>query len=107
MRSKFYIIINDSHLIEKVLCTRKLVDDKEAVSYIEADVAAVVGVEQEVAHGAFPAAVEVDAYQLAVGIQHRTAAVAAGGVIGGDESHCHFAAHVSITPVVLCALQLF
>ncbi len=47
--------------------------DEQQVSDVERDVAAELGIEGEVAHGAFPYAVEVDAYQLAVGIEDGTA----------------------------------
>ena len=68
----------------------ELVDDEEAVADVEADVATVVGVEEQVAHRAFPAAVEIQANQSAVGIKDRTSAVAASGMVGGDEADRHF-----------------
>ena len=43
-----------------------LVYNEQAVADVEGYVSAVVGVEQEVAHGAFPTTVEVEAYQFAV-----------------------------------------
>ena len=60
---------------------------KEEVPDVQGDVAADLGVEDEVAHGSFPYAVEVDADEVAVGIQDRAAGVAAGGVVGGQEAY--------------------
>ena len=50
-------------------CTGKFVDDEEDVTDVNRNVATDVGVVDEVAHGAFPATVEVEAEQLAIGVQ--------------------------------------
>ena len=99
-------LLHDGHLVDEVCGTGEFVDDEEAVADVEADVAAVVGVEEEVAHGAFPAAVEVDAYELSVGIEHRAAAVAAGGVVGGNEAHGHLTIGVGVAAVVAVVVKL-
>ena len=90
-----------------MLGTGKLVDDEKAVADVEADVAAVVGVEEEVTHSAFPAAVEVNADKLAVGIENGTAAIAASGVVGGYEGDRHLALGVGITTIVVVVVELF
>ena len=67
------------------------VDDEEDVADVQGDVAAEIGVKLDVAHGAFPDAVEVDADQAALGVDDGAAGVAAGGVVGGDEADRHLA----------------
>ena len=49
-------------------CTGKLVDDEKHVTDINADVAADVRIVDEVTHRALPAAVEVEAEELAFGV---------------------------------------
>ena len=49
--------------------TSELVDDEKHIADVDANVAADVGVVNEVTHCAFPAAVEVEAEELAFGIQ--------------------------------------
>ena len=100
------LLFHDGHLVYQMFGTGKLVDDKEAVADVEADVAAVVGIEEEVAHGAFPATVEVDTDKLAIGIEHRAAGVAACGVVGGNEGHGHLATEVGIAAIVLGLIEL-
>ena len=60
--------------------TGKLVDDEEHITDVDADVAADVGVVDEVTHRALPATVEVEAEELAFGIQYRATRVATRGV---------------------------
>ena len=76
----------DGHLLYEVIRISYHVDDEEDVTDVQGDVAAEVGVELDVAHGAFPYAVEVDADQAALGVDDGAAGVAAGGVVGGDEA---------------------
>ena len=57
------------HLINQVPCSSEFVDDEKHIANVDADVAADVGVVDKVAHRAFPAAVEVEAEELAFGIQ--------------------------------------
>ena len=85
-------LLDDGHLVDEAMGAGELVDEEEAVADVEGDVAAVVGVEEEVGHGAFPAAVEVDADELTVGIEDGRTRVAAGGVVGGDETGGELAA---------------
>ena len=63
------------------------VDDEQQVTHIQRDVAADARIEGDIAHGTFPDAVEIDADQVAVGIQHGTAGIAAGGVVRREEAH--------------------
>ena len=63
-------LFHDSHLFNQVPSTSKLVDDEEYITDIDADVAANVGIVDEVAHRAFPAAVEVKAEKLPLSVQN-------------------------------------
>ena len=67
----FKILFYDRHFINQVTAVAQLVDDEENVTDIEGDVAADLRVEDYVAHGAFPYAVEVEADQVAVSIDDR------------------------------------
>ena len=82
-------------------CTGKLVDDEEHVADVDADIAADVGVVDEVAHRAFPATVEVEAKELTFGIQYRATRVTTRGVDAGGEGHMHGAVFVGVTTIVL------
>ena len=57
-----------------------LVDEKEHKADVETDVAADVGIELQVAHCAFPNAVEIQADKVAVGIECGAARIAACGM---------------------------
>ena len=59
------------HLIKHIACTSKLIDQKRQVTHIKRYIAALFGVEYNVAHRVFPAAVEIDAYQVVFGIAYR------------------------------------
>jgi len=48
------------HFVKQITGASQFVDDKKCVSDIEYNVAAAVGVEYQVAHGPFPATVEID-----------------------------------------------
>ena len=76
----------DSHLVDEVGSAADLVDDEKGVTDIEADVPAEVRVKLDVAHGALPHSVEVDADQAALAVYDRTAGVASGSVVSGDEA---------------------
>ena len=60
---------------------------EQQVPDVQWDVSAEVGVEGQIAHGAFPYSVDVDAYQFAVAIEYRTAWVTSRGVVGGEEAY--------------------
>ena len=79
----------DGHLVDEVTGTADPVDDKEGVADVEADVAAEIRIKLNVAHGALPHSVEVDADQTALAVNDRTAGVASGSVVGGNEADRH------------------
>ena len=79
----------DGHLVDEVGSAADLVDDEKGVTDIEADVPAEIRVELDVAHGALPHSVEVDADQTALAVNDRTAGVASGSVVGGNEADRH------------------
>ncbi len=57
--------------------TGEAVDGEEDVAYVKGDVAAVVGVIDDVTHRTLPDTVEVDAYEVAVGTDDRAAGISA------------------------------
>ena len=69
----FFHLFYNCHFIYQVPSTGKLVDNEEHIADVDADIATDVGVVDEVAHRAFPAAVEVEAKELSVGVQNRAA----------------------------------
>ena len=102
----FFHLFYNCHFIYQMPCTCELVDNEEHIADVDADIATDVGVVDEVAHRAFPAAVKVEAEELAFGIQNRAARVAACGVHTGGESHVHGAVLVGIATVVLVVIEL-
>ena len=67
-RATAFFSFHNRHLINQMPCTGKLVDDEEHVADVDRDVAADVGVVNEVAHRAFPATVEVETEKLAFSV---------------------------------------
>ena len=65
--------VGKGHFFQQPLCMANLFYDEQQVPDVQRDVAAELGIEGEVAHGAFPNTVEVDTYQFAVGIEDGTA----------------------------------
>ncbi len=59
-----FFLFHNGHLVYQVPRTSKFVDDEKHVSDVNRDVAADGGVVDEVAHRAFPAAVEVETQKL-------------------------------------------
>ena len=57
-------------------CAGKLVNGEQDIADVKRDVAAVVWVENDVAHRAFPYAVEIQADQVAVLVDYRTSRIA-------------------------------
>ena len=64
-------LLGEDHFLQQVVGTGKLVDCEQDVADVERNVAAIVWVEDDVAHRAFPHAVEIQAYQVAVLVYHR------------------------------------
>lgn len=64
-------LLGEDHFLQQVVGTGKLVDCEQDVADVERNVAAIVRVEDDVAHRAFPDAVEIQAYQVAVLVYHR------------------------------------
>jgi hypothetical protein len=62
-----------------------LVHDEQQVPDVQGDVPADFGVEGNVGHRSFPYAVEVDADEVAVGVDDRASGVAAGGMVRRKE----------------------
>ena len=79
------------HFVKKVVGFADLVDGEEDIADVEGNVAADLRIEDDVTHCAFPYAVEVEAYQVSVGIDDRTSGIAACGVVGGDEAYRNLA----------------
>ena len=77
----FARLVNECHFFKQMVGVGDLVDDEEDVADVKGDVAADLRIEDDVAHGAFPYAVEVEADEVSVGVDHRAAGVAAGGVV--------------------------
>ena len=66
-------IPNDFHLVNQMAGSSVLVNEKEHEADVETDVAADVGIKLQVAHCAFPNTVEIQADEIAVGIESRAA----------------------------------
>lgn len=64
-------LFREDHFLQQVVGTGKLVDCEQDVADVKRNVAAIVRVEDDVAHRAFPDAVEIQAYQVAVLVYHR------------------------------------
>lgn len=86
------------HLFNKMIRFTDLVNNEQDIPDIEGYVAAERRIELDIAHSAFPYPVEIDTYQTALGINHGTAGVAAGGVVGRDKADRHLAV---ITPAAV------
>lgn len=59
-----------------MVCAGKLVNSKQDITDVKRDVAAVVRVEDDVAHRAFPYAVEIQTDQVAVLVDYRASRIA-------------------------------
>ena len=87
LQSFTHSILNNFHLINQMAGASVLVDEKEHEADIETDVAADVGIELQVAHCAFPNAVEIKADKVAVGIERGAARIAASGVASTNKTN--------------------
>ena len=67
--------------------TSVFVDEKEHKADVETDVAADVGIKLQVAHRAFPNAIEIQADEIAIGIESRTARIASRGMASANETN--------------------
>ena len=70
-----------------MVCAGQLVYGEQDIADVKRDVAAIVRVVFDVAHRAFPYAVEIQTDQVAVLVYHRTSGIASRGVVGGDEAY--------------------
>ena len=80
-------VINEFHLVNQVAGASIFVDEKEHEADVETDVAADVGIELQVAHCAFPNAVEIQTDKVAVGIERGAARIAASGVASTNKTN--------------------
>ena len=78
-----------------MVCACQLVYGEQDIADVKRDVAAIVRVEFDVAHRAFPYAVEIQTDQVAVLVYHRTSGIASRGVVGGDEAYRNVSAGCS------------
>ena len=81
--------IHDAQFVDEVRGTGILLDDEERVADVHAGGALRRGAEGDVARQAFVVAVEGGADELAAGVEHGAAGVAAGVVRVHDEAHGH------------------
>ena len=65
------ILLHEHHLIQQVICAGEFVDGEQDIADVQGDVAAIVRVEDDVAHGSFPDTVEIQTYQVTVLVYHR------------------------------------
>ena len=100
------ILLNNCHLVDEACTAGIFVDEEQNVTDVDADVLANRRVVDEVAHRAFPCAVEVQAEQLTFSIENRATAVAASGVVASDESDMHCAVFVGIATEVFLIVEL-
>ena len=78
-------LLHNRDFIHQVLGVGHLVDDEQQVAHVHADGALHLVLEGDVAAHGLPVAVEGQTDEVAVGVNHRTAGVAARDVVGGDE----------------------
>ena len=64
-------LLREDHLVQQVAGAGELFYREQDIADVKRDVAAVVRVEDDVTHRAFPDAVKVDAYQVAVLVYYR------------------------------------
>lgn len=57
------LLLHKHHFLQQVACAGQLIYGEQDITDVERDVAAVVGVEYDVAHRAFPYAVEIQTDQ--------------------------------------------
>lgn len=69
-------LLGEDHFLQQVVGSGKLVDCEQDVADVERNVAAIVRVEDDVAHRSFPYAVEIQADQVAVLVDNRTSRIA-------------------------------
>ena len=84
----------------------ELVHEEEDVAAVHADAALEVWLEHHVAGHRLPVAVEGQSDELAVGVEDRAAGVAAGDVVGGEETAREVAVGHSVLSVVSLDIEL-
>ena len=97
----------DRHFIDKIFGSGIFVDNEKYVTYIDIDAALQVFLENNVAAHGFPVAVEGCAYQFAIGIDDRTARVAARNVVVTEETARQVAVFHGIFAKIFIDNQLF
>lgn len=66
-------LFHEYHLVQQVICSGEFVYREQDVADVERDVAAIVRIEDDIAHSSFPDTVEIQTYQVAVLVYHRAA----------------------------------
>ena len=100
------LALNDVQFVDYVAAAGELVDDEEHVAYVYGDAALQLRLEGYVARHRLPVAVEGEAYEAAVAVEHRRARIAARDVEVGEEAGVDAAVGVGIAAVVLGAVEL-
>ena len=65
-------LFHEHHFLQQMVCAGQLVYGEQDIADVKRDVAAIVRVEFDVAHRAFPYAVEIQTDQVSVLVYHRT-----------------------------------
>jgi hypothetical protein len=102
----FGFALYQGHLVHQVAGTGELVDGPQHVTDVHADGALQLGLEGDVAAHGLPVAIEGDADEFAVAVDHRAAAVAARDVVVADEAGDQLAVLIGVAAVILLHQQL-
>lgn len=65
-------LFREDHFIQQMVGTGKFVYREQDIADVERNVAAIIRIEDNVAHRSFPDAVKVETDQIAVFVYHRT-----------------------------------
>ena len=66
--SRIYCLFYNRHFINQPFSPCHFINNKQAVAYIQRNIAALVGVVHQIAHGTFPTSVEINSNQLSISI---------------------------------------
>ena len=96
---------DDVHFLQQIASSAKLVHQEQNVADVHTDATLQVRLEHDVAGHALPVAVEGKADQLTVRIEDRTAGIASGDVIVGEEAARQVAVRHRILAVILRLIE--
>ena len=101
------ILFDNTHFIDDIFCSRKLVYDEQYVTDVDAYCSLKSFFEYNIAAHGFPVSVKCRSDKLSVSIKYRTTRISAGNIVIREEVYGHFSIRHGILTEIFVFVEFF